>query len=105
METLNYSQVIQDVLDFHANLVPAMHAIYDTDRDRYQLLNIGWNGESQIFGCPAYVVIEHGKIWIHRDYTEPGIANQLLEAGVPKGDIILAFHAPNVRQYTDFAVG
>jgi hypothetical protein len=28
----------------------------------------------------------------------------LLEAGVPKEDIVLAFHEPEMRQYTEFAV-
>lgn len=105
METLNYSQTVREALNFHADLIPEIHAIYDTERDRYQLLNVYWKGEQHIFSCPVYVTIENGKIWIHRDFTEPGIANQLLEAGVPNTDIVLAFHAPNVRQYTDFAVG
>ena len=32
-------------------------------------------------------------------------ADQLVEHDVPKEDIVLAYHAPHVRQYTDFAVG
>jgi hypothetical protein len=28
----------------------------------------------------------------------------LLAAGVPKSDIVLAFHPPEIRQHTDFAV-
>jgi hypothetical protein len=36
--------------------------------------------------------------------TEDGIATDLLEAGVPKEDIVLAFHAPEMRPYTEFAV-
>jgi hypothetical protein len=39
------------------------------------------------------------------DGTEVGVANQLIEMGVPKQDIVLAFHEPEVRQFTDFAVG
>lgn len=46
--------------------------------------------------------ITAGKIWIQYDGTEVGIANQLVELGVPKQDIILAFHKPSVRKYTDF---
>jgi len=33
------------------------------------------------------------------------IADQLTELGVPNQDIVLAYQAPHVRQYTDFAVG
>lgn len=45
------------------------------------------------------------KIWIQRDGTEMGIANELIAAGVSKEDIVLGFHAPYKRQFTDFAVG
>jgi hypothetical protein len=34
-----------------------------------------------------------------------GIANELVNLGVPKEDIVLAFHEPLVREYTGFAVG
>ncbi|WP_425445542.1 element excision factor XisI family protein [Tychonema bourrellyi] len=55
--------------------------------------------------CIIYIEIKDGKIWIERDGTEIGVANELLEAGVPKTDIVLAFYAPYRRPYTEFAVG
>jgi len=48
--------------------------------------------------------IINGKIWIQRDGTEYGIANELVAAGIPKNKIVLAFHPEDVRQYTDFAI-
>jgi XisI protein len=48
--------------------------------------------------------IQDGKIWIQQDFAEEGLANQLLELGVPKTDIVLGFRAPYVRQFTGFAV-
>ena len=52
----------------------------------------------------VYVRIRDGKFWIEEDWTEDGIATDLVRAGVPKEDIVLAFHEPKLRQYTDFAV-
>ncbi len=49
--------------------------------------------------------IKDGKIWIERDGTEIGVANELVEAGVPKQDIVLAFRAPYKRKFTEFPVG
>jgi XisI protein len=37
--------------------------------------------------------------------TEVGVANELVEFGVPKHDIVLAYHSPFMRQYDGFAVG
>jgi hypothetical protein len=53
----------------------------------------------------TYLDIKDGKIWIQRDLTEEGIANELVELGVAKSDIVLAFRAPHIRQFTDFAQG
>ena len=47
--------------------------------------------------------IKDGKIWIQHDGTEIGVANELVELGVPKEDIVLAYHAPYQRVYTGFA--
>jgi hypothetical protein len=50
-----------------------------------------------------HVDIKDGKIWIQCDFTEEGVANELVELGVPKTDIVLGFRSPYVRQFTDFA--
>lgn len=44
------------------------------------------------------------KIWIHEDGLEDGIATDLLRAGISKSQIVLGFHPPEVRPYTEFAV-
>jgi hypothetical protein len=38
------------------------------------------------------------------DWTEEGIATELLRECVPKEDIVLAFHDPETRKFTDFAI-
>jgi XisI protein len=79
-----------------------VQAIFDVERDHYQLLHLGWRGNKREFGCILHLDIKDGKIWIQQDGTEVGIANQLVEMGVPKRDIVLVFHEPSVRQYTEF---
>ncbi len=110
MERVDYPTIIQSVpntyvSDDSKDRDIETHAIYDTDRDRYQILQVGWRESDRTFACTAYLAIKNDKIWIHRDLTEMGIANELLDAGVPKSAIVLAFHAPYTRQYTDFATG
>ncbi|WP_096625956.1 XisI protein [Calothrix sp. NIES-3974] len=78
-------------------------AILDTERDHYLLLHTGWRGNRRTHGCSLHLDIKDGKIWIQHDGTEMGMATQLLELGVPKEDIVLAFHSPYMRQFTEFA--
>jgi hypothetical protein len=79
--------------------------IFDTVDDHYQLMYVGWKNRRRYHGCVLHLDIKKGKIWIQHDGTEVGIANELVNLGVPKEDIVLAFHEPLVREYTGFAVG
>lgn len=77
---------------------------FDEERDHYMLLRVGWSPRGRVQGNTLYVRLKDGKFWIEEDWTEEGIATALLEAGVPKEDIVLAFHPPEMRPYTEFAV-
>lgn len=111
MAIKQYRQYIRQLLSGRAQRSAKQHrnekeyevqAIFDTEHDHYQLLHVGWRNDRRQFGYILHLDIKNGKIWIQHDGTEIGIANQLVELGVPKQDIILAFHEPEVRQYTDF---
>ncbi|TAE59414.1 MAG: XisI protein [Nostocales cyanobacterium] len=78
--------------------------IIDAENGHYIWMNLGWQNGERITGMTVYVRLKDGKFWIEEDWTENGIATDLVKAGVPKEDIVLAFHDPNIRQYTDFAV-
>ncbi|MDB9310876.1 XisI protein [Aphanizomenon sp. CS-733/32] len=107
MERLNYKEIVQKILENHVknscHNQTEVKLIFDTERDRYQVLNLGWQDLTRIFGCIIHIEIKDGKIWIERDGTKIGIANELVEAGVPKQDIVLAFKAPYKRKFTEFA--
>ncbi len=51
-----------------------------------------------------HIDIVDGKLWIQADNTDRAVASELVEAGVPKSDIVLAFRLPEVRKYTAYAV-
>ncbi|NER47661.1 MAG: XisI protein [Symploca sp. SIO1B1] len=108
MEKLDYRELIKRVLEKYINHQGKDESIerqliFDTERDRYLIVYVGWEEERQIYGCPVHIDIKEGKIWIERDFTEVGLANELVELGVPKTDIVLAFRSPFVRQFTGFA--
>jgi len=109
MEKLDYRELVKKIIQAHASEqsesgTNQAHIVFDEERDRYLLLYVGWRDEERVHGCPIHIDIQDGKIWIQRDFTEEGLANQLVELGVPKTDIILGFRSPYVRQFTEFAV-
>lgn len=78
--------------------------VFDRVSDRYLLMIVGWEGIKRVHGCLIHLEIISGKIWIQRDGTEDGIANDLLQYGIRKDQIVLGFRDPEIRQYTEFAV-
>jgi hypothetical protein len=78
--------------------------VFDRDRDHYLLMFNGWEGVRHDHGCLVHVEIIDGKFWIHRDGTQYSIAQELLDAGVPKNRIVLAFRSLEMRRLTEFAV-
>ena len=78
-------------------------AVIDTDHDHYEVMNVGWQGRHRVHGCVVDLDIINGKVWIQHDGTNRPVAEELLEAGIPKDDIVLGFQPPDLRKYTDFA--
>jgi hypothetical protein len=77
---------------------------FDEERDQYLWFQVGWTPKERVRGITIHVRLQGSKIWIEEDWTEEGIANALIQAGVSKSDIVLAFHPPEVRASTQFAV-
>ncbi|MFN4254063.1 MAG: XisI protein [Saprospiraceae bacterium] len=75
--------------------------VMDDANGHYFIIGVGWQGSKRVHGISVHLDLKGEKIWIQQDYTERGIANDLIELGVPKSDIVLAFHAPARRQYLE----
>lgn len=106
----NYRALVKQLLTKHAELINRhsksdieTELSFDEERDHYMLLRVGWSPQGRVRGATIYVRLRNDKFWIEEDWTEDGIATELLEAGVPKEDIVLAFDPPEMRPYTEFA--
>ncbi|WNZ22774.1 XisI protein [Leptolyngbya sp. NK1-12] len=88
----------------HPNSDIETFLVVDEAKAHYIWMNLGWQHGERVTGMTVYVRIRDGKFWIEEDWTEDGIATDLMREGVPKEDIVLAFHEPKMRQYTEFAV-
>ena len=106
----DYSTIIKGILTEYVHLCNRRQnqdietfLIVDELNGHYIWMNLGWQKGNRITGITVYVRLLDGKFWIEEDWTEDGIATDLVNAGVDKADIVLAFHVPKMRQYTDFA--
>jgi glyoxylase-like metal-dependent hydrolase (beta-lactamase superfamily II) len=76
----------------------------DTTNDNYLLIDAGWDGIERVHHIIAHLRIRDGKIWVEVDNTDQQIVQQLLDVGIAKELIVLAFYSPQKRRFTDFAV-
>lgn len=79
-------------------------AIFDRTRDRHVLMNVGWDNKKRVHGSLVHIDIIDGKLWIQRDGLEHGVVTELLEAGIPKDRIVMAYKSIETRRLMEFAV-
>ncbi|MBE9009972.1 XisI protein [Pseudanabaenaceae cyanobacterium LEGE 13415] len=78
--------------------------IFDDNSGNYLMVNLGWNLDKRVKNTVIHVRLRNDKIWIEEDWTEAGVVTDYLDAGVSDSSLVLAFHPPHLRQYTDFAI-
>jgi hypothetical protein len=109
MDKLNrYREILRHVVQEYASWFPEnadiqTEVVIDSERDHYEVLQVGWKDDRRVHYSSIHLDIIDGKVWIQEDRTDRPVADALLEAGVPQEDIVLGFHPPEVRQFTDFA--
>jgi hypothetical protein len=110
MDTVeHYRAAIRQILQEHGQHRPShgeidTEIIIDPERDHYELMRVGWDGQRHVHGASIHIDIINGKIWIQHDGTAPGVALELVELGIAQEAIVLGFHPEYVRQYTGFAI-
>ena len=105
----DYPKIVERVLDRHSDVKYSsgdidVQRIYDRERHHYQLMRVGWVGNERVHSTRMHIDIHDGKVWVQSNTTEINIADELMEAGIPREHIVLGFQAPFMRQFTDFAV-
>lgn len=105
----HYQGIIKAILEeyvtsMQANLDEEVYLVEDLIKMNYLIYHNAWRDSSRSYGCILHVRIKNEKIYVEYDGTDEGFADVFAAAGVPKEDIVLAFHAPAKRPYTGFAV-
>ncbi|MBW4693207.1 MAG: XisI protein [Lyngbya sp. HA4199-MV5] len=110
MDRINqYRDVLHEILSENALLMSkpdriASSVIVSEDRNHFMVINEGWEGKRRIHSLVFHAEIRNGKLWIHHDGIDRGITEDLVAAGISKDHIVLAFHSPEIRSHTGYAV-
>jgi hypothetical protein len=110
MDQLTKRQTIKEILKGYIERHQAsssQHAdietllITDDERGHYLVIKNGWQDKDRVQHIPIFIRLVDGQIWVEEDWTDYEVVDRLLQAGVPQEDIVLAFHHPTMRQFSD----
>ncbi|MGL5193915.1 MAG: XisI protein [Chroococcales cyanobacterium] len=93
-----YRDIVKQVILGYAQLKPShgdirLEPVFDETRDRYALMQVGWDRGRRVRGNLIYVALKDEKVYIEYDGMERSITEDLKNQGIPHNKIVLAFLA------------
>ena len=104
MDKLKYREVLQSIVNRHAKFQPAngniqTHAVCDTENGDYMVVDSGWNEKGRrIYDVVIHFRLQDDKVTVERDNTDAEVVRELIEDGIAKDDITLAYNAVPFQQ-------
>lgn len=111
IDTKHKAKIVRLLIERLAKVDPteqmdATIKVIDEPGGHYLLFNNTWKDGRRYYGCFLHIdVYPDGKIWIQHDGTDQNVAEQLMEAGILKEEIVLGFQPPSFREVLGFGVG
>ncbi len=108
-KVVKYRHLIKDLLINYASPITDNNKeleeqlIFDTERDHYQLMSVGWQNNKRVYFCLLHLDIKNNKIWLQENSTDYDIVEDLIKLGVPNSDVVIGFLPVDVRNLTEFA--
>ena len=105
----DYPRIVRGIITEYAAVLPSYsqveaETIFDDEHGHYILFYTGWDGKHRVHGSAIHITLRGEKVWVQHDGTKEGIVDELIAAGIPLEKIVLGFHHPDERKYTEFAV-
>lgn len=98
-------QLLEEYISIEKTITPHVkpQMLIDTEHDHYQSLAIGWHNGRFIYQITFHFDIINEKVWVQQNNTDILIADELVERGIPKSDIVIGFVPEQFRHYEGFA--
>lgn len=108
-----YKSIVRNLVQEIGNMAnPSLkdietETILDDEKGHYLLFSVGWHKLQWYYGSFLHIDVKpDGKVWLQHDGTDLIIAQELVDRGIPKHDIVLGFKSPVEREWVEgFAVG
>ena len=81
--------VLRECVTRYATSDARMFTVFDQECHHFLVIEEGWLDGKHLYNPFVHIELKGKTIWIQQDYTNHGIANDLVRNGVPKGSIVL----------------
>lgn len=91
-----YRRIIKKIVEKYGKFQSSVgnvetYAVCDKHTDNYLVIDVGWLAFGRQHAMPIHIRIKDEKVWVEWDGTDQEIIQQLINAGIPEGDIVLGF--------------
>ena len=93
-----YNSVQKQSDDYESQL------IFDEIRDHYLWLDVGWDDYKRIYHTIIHFDIKDGKIWLQENATDLNPAEDLIDLGISRDNIVLGLQPHYKRHHTNYGV-
>ncbi len=109
----NYQNILTETIkEYHQFLAHSkvgeydnsIKKIIDLENNHFLLSIIGWQNNRFVYSVLFHFELKNDKVWIQQNNTEFAIADELVEKGVTKKDIVLGFISERKRVDSGFAL-
>jgi hypothetical protein len=103
-----YRQIVERIVRQHQEAEPPddqveVIRICDSVGSHYLLMELGWQPPRRVYHVIFHLRLVEDKIHIEQDWTEYGVARELVEAGIPTEAVELMFQPPEMRPHIRLA--
>ena len=95
-KSLKYQNILKNIIMKYSHFRPShgnirLDPLIDETNKRFSIMQVGWDRGRRVRGNILYIIIHNDKVIIEYDGLENGILNDLIKAGIPENEIILAY--------------
>ena len=105
----SYRRILRATVERHAAFQPAngsikTHSVIDEAKGDFMVIDAGWSDQ----GRRVYDVVLHFRlagetVFVERDNTDAEVVRELLEKGIDKSNLVLAFNEAPFQNPSDLA--
>ena len=98
-------RILQEVYEYFSEVKDVrIEFVCDDTLGHYAIIQVGRLQGRRIHCTVAHVDVTENRVYVECNRTDIDVVEMIQKAGVPDSEIVLGWHPPHLREYTEFAL-